>query len=109
MKVRARDRGLFLNRGVLQIYVPGKAGFKQRSTGTSDAPLARKIKRMCEDLKDSQDWRVLDGVLEGKLTLPQLYAEYSANNVAGVRANLASVDLTEQLDAWGEWVMSNNG
>ena len=106
---KANHRGLFLKRGVFQVYVTGKAGFKQRSTGTSDPALARKIKRMTEDLKDSQDWSVLDGVLSGKLTLPKLYAEYSGNNVAGVRANLTSVDLTEHLDGWGDWVMSNNG
>lgn len=106
---KANHRGLFLKRGVFQLYVTGKAGFKQRSTCTSDPALARKIKRMCEDLKDSQKYDVLDAVLSGKLTLPRLYAEYSANNVAGVRANLASIDLTEHLDGWGSWVMANNG
>jgi site-specific recombinase XerD len=109
MTSKAKHRGLFLKRGVFQVYVTGKAGFKQRSTGTSDAALARKIKRMCEDLKDSQDWPVLDAVLAGKLTLPKLYADYSGNNVAAVRANLTSIDLTEHLAGWGEWVMSNNG
>jgi hypothetical protein len=46
MKRKTKDRGLFLKRGIYQVYVPGRNGFRQRSTCTSDETLARKIKRM---------------------------------------------------------------
>lgn len=104
-----QQRGLFRKRGIFQLYVPGRSAFRQRSSGTSDPTLARKIKRMIEDLRDEQQWDVLDAVLSGRLTLPSLYAEYAGNNVARVRANLASVDLSSHLDAWGDWVMGNSG
>lgn len=94
---------------VLQIYVSSRAGYKQRSTGTTVPAEARKMERMCQALKDDQEWQLLDRVLAGKLTLRDLYASYSANALRELKARFSDVNLAEHLDGWVEWVLSNNG
>lgn len=99
----------FKKDGKFQVYVPGRVGRKQRSTGTSDPALARKYKRMIRDLKDRQEFEILDAVYHGKLKLPDLYAEYAGNALAAVRMKLQHIVLSDHLDKWGDWVRSNGG
>lgn len=94
---------------VLQIYVSSRVGFKQRSTGTTVPAEARKIERMCAALKDAQEWDLLDRILAGRLTLRDLYAAYSANALAALKARFHDVDLADHLDGWQRWVVSNGG
>lgn len=94
---------------VLQIYVGSVAGYKQRSTGTTIPAEARKIERMCETLRDAQEWELLDRVLAGKLTLRDLYAAHIANALPTLKARFNDVDLADYLDGWQEWVVSNGG
>jgi integrase len=99
----------FRKDGKFQIYVPGRVGFKQRSTGTGDPALARRIWRMVRELKDRQEWELLDAVYRGTIKLPDLFAEYSANRLPNLRDRLSSVVLSEYLDSWGDWVRANGG
>ena len=93
----------------LQIYVAGRTGYKQRSTGTSLPAEARKIQRMCEALKDGQEWDLLDAVLDGRLQLRDLYASYAANTLSQLRADCNAVNLADYLEGWSQWVIANNG
>lgn len=99
----------FRKRGVYQLYVPGTAGYRQRSTGTRDATVARKMRRMVETLRDAHEYDLLDRVIAGSLTLRELYVEYAANRLELLRARLADLDLAEHLDAWERWVRSDRG
>lgn len=99
----------FRKDGKYQLYVPGRAGLKQRSTGTGDPKLARNMKRMLRELKDRQQWEMLEAVYHGKIKLADLYAAYSANALPELKARLASVVLSDHLYAWGDWVRANGG
>lgn len=100
---------MFLKDGKWQIYVPGRVGRKQKSTGTSDATLARNQKRLVAALKDQQDWQLLEAVLRGRFTLTRLYAAHAANALDELRGELDSVDLSQQIDGWGDWVRASGG
>jgi integrase len=67
------------------------------------------MKRMLRDLKDRQQWEVLEAVYHGQLKVSDLYAEYAANSLPELKAKLASVVLSDHLDAWGDWVRANGG
>lgn len=109
-RIPSEERRMAFKKGRnLQIYVASLVGYKQRSTGTSIPAEARKIERMCEALKDAQEWEVLDLVLSGRLTLRDLYAAYAGNTVPALKAAFATIDLASHLEGWGRWVRSNNG
>lgn len=93
----------------LQIYVASRAGYRQRSTGTPDAAVARKMARMCQELRDTQEWELLDRVLAGSLTLRDLYAAYAANQLPDLRVRLRAVNLVQQIPAWETWVRADRG
>lgn len=94
---------------ILQIYVPQKAGFCQRSTGTTSKVLANQMERMVEALRGDREWTILASVRDGLRTLGQVYDAYvlGAEGLDQLRADLAAVTVTEHLDAWVEWVVSN--
>lgn len=104
-----RRAGLFLKDRKYQLYVPGRVGLKQRSTGTGDVALARKMKRMILDLKDRQEWEVLDAASHGKLTIAQLYEDYSRNALGEVKSKLRGVRLADHIDGWVAWVCALGG
>lgn len=93
----------------LQIYVASRAGYKQRSTGTPDPAIARKMARMCQELRDNQEWALLDAVLAGSLTLRDLYAAFAANQLADLKARLRAVNLVQLIPEWEAWVRADRG
>jgi integrase len=106
---KKRPQGIFLKDGKFQIYVPGRVGRKQKSTGTGNAMLARNQKRLVAALKDQQDWQLLDAVVSGRFSLTRLYAAHVANTLDELRGELDSVDLSQQIDGWGDWVRAAGG
>jgi integrase len=97
-------KGIFSKRGVLQIYVPFQSGYAQRSTGTTDMQLARKIKRMCEVLHDKQRYDVLSLIRSGRIGLTDCFAAYAAETLEQMLTDIATPDLTAHLDGWQLWV-----
>lgn len=90
------------------IYVPTKLGeLVQRSTGTSDSSIARKMKRMVEQLRDEHRWTVLEAVRLKKLSLSALYIAYASNTLGQLEASLGAKNLADHLDGWIQWVRAN--
>lgn len=94
---------------VLQIYVPTRTGFVQRSTGTTSKAIARKMKAMVRELRDARDWPLLDAIRERRLTLGRLYDAYASRALDDLRAELADADLVHHLDAWEASVRATLG
>jgi integrase len=109
MASSGRRKGIFLKDGKYQIYVPGRVGLKQRSTGTGDKIVARNIKRVVLELKDRQDWEILDALYFGKITLVEMYSEYASGGLDRIRGRLRGIVLSEHIDKWAMWICSLGG
>jgi integrase len=88
------------------VYLPTRTGWVQRSTGTTDKRTALAMERMLLDLgpKGKRAWDLLDAVLADDVTLGELYDAWQANDLDGLRARRADVDLTEHLNGWQTWL-----
>ncbi len=93
--------------GKYQLWVPGIVGRTQVSTRTSDRVLAGRIQRMVLQLKDEQDWQLLDAIRSGVFTLPEIYSAWTMNRVPELRARINDVILSGHLDPWVAWVLGN--
>lgn len=105
------------NRGIQQIYVPTRTGRVQRSTGTPNRVIARKMVAMVRALRDAHEWTLLDAVRElmpgsqreTRLTLARLYDAYASNALDTLRDELAGADIVLHLDAWEASVRASRG
>lgn len=101
----AFDRG---KRGNKSIYVPMQNGaLVQRSTGTADASIARKMKRMVEQLRDEHRWVFLEAVRAKKIDLRTLYTYHASNQLGLLEGVLSAKNLSEHLSGWITWVRAN--
>lgn len=84
------------------VAVPTRHGWVKPSTGTSHKPTAKAIGEMLEKLgpKGERAWDLLDAVADGLLTLGESFDRYSHNDLPGVRASLADVDLEPHVSIW---------
>lgn len=99
----------FRKDGKFQVWVPGIVGRKQRSTGTSDPVLARKIIRMVRELRESQDWEIISAIHANRISLPELYAAKASNRLPELRSRLGRIVLSDHLDGWVAWILANGG
>ncbi len=93
----------------VQIYVPTRRGFVQRSTGTPNRVVARAMKRMVNELRDAHDWTLLEAIRDRRLTLSALYDAYSSRALDALRAELTNADIVRHLDAWEASVRATRG
>src|SRR5690242_13693464 len=93
----------------VQIYVPTRRGFVQRSTGTPNRVVARAMKRMVNELRDAHDWALLEAIRDRRLTLSALYDAYSSRALDALRAELTNADIVRHLDAWEASVRATRG
>jgi integrase len=70
---------------------------------------ARKMERMCLVLRDAQKWEILDALVQGTISLRDVYAAYSENTILELAAKLRATDLAVFLDGWFEWIIANGG
>jgi integrase len=82
-----------------------------RSTGTADRRTAKNMERMLEDLgpRGRREWDLLDAVVDGRITLGDLYDAHSGNRLGELRERLRDIDLAQYLDAWTAWVRAQRG
>lgn len=87
------------------LYVPTPSGAVKRSSGTRDKATARAMERMVQDLgpQGKRRWDLLGPVIEGRVSLAQLYDAYVARDLDGFLARLADLDLRPHLDGWESW------
>ena len=101
MVYRRKDRSAWF------IAVPTADGGRvKRSTGTAHRPTARAMERMLEELgpRGRRAWDLLERVASGALALPVLFDAYAQNDLDGLRARLADVDLTVHIPSWTAWL-----
>jgi len=94
---------------ILTIYVPTRSGFVQRSTGTSNKTLARKMSAMVRVLRDERQWWLLDAIRERRISVAQLYDHHASNTLDSLRAELSDADMVRHLDAWEASVRATRG
>lgn len=85
---------------IQQVYVPGRAGFVQRSTGTPSMALAKKMERMVEVLRADRAFDLLEAVIARTLTLGVLYDHYTGRTLDQLRAQLSARKLADYLPGW---------
>ena len=85
---------------IYSIYIPTGPGLKQRSTGTTDAKLARRIEAMVKQLADDKDWELLRAVVYDKCTIDELWAAYQLRALDALRARLNAHDLQAFITQW---------
>ncbi len=73
-----------------------------RTCETRDRALAKAMSRMVDELahRGKQSWDLLDGVRNGQLSLPTLYAAYAGNQLDELRERLSDVDLSPVVEEW---------
>jgi integrase len=86
--------------GIFSVYIPTGPGLKQRSTGTTDPRLARRIEAMVQQLADDKDWELLRAVVHDRCTLDELWAAYQVRGLETLRARLNAHDLAEFRERW---------
>jgi|GEM_PF-565116 len=88
------------------VAVPTPNGRVKRSTGTTHRPTARAMERMLEELgpHGKRAWDLLERVAGGTLALADLFDAYSNNDLDGLRARLADVDLEPYVEEWHAWL-----
>jgi integrase len=88
------------------VAVPTRSGRVKRSTRTTHRATARAIERMLEELgpKGLRAWDLLDRVEANTLTLGTLFDAFRNNDLDGLRARLADVDLGDHVDGWQQWL-----
>ena len=90
-----------LRNGIHYIYVPKqKGGVKLRTTGTGDARIARLMKAMVARLKDERRWPLLNAVIDGSVTLGQLFDADRTKALDALEASLAAEVLAPHVTAY---------
>jgi integrase len=88
---------------VFAIYVPTRNGGRAvKTTGTMHKPTAQKMAAMLLNLgqKGQRRWDLLDPLVDGRLTVPQLYDAYAHNVTEQLLAELADIDLQDFVSGW---------
>ena len=94
---------VFSRGGIYYAKVRSSSGpWIARTCETRDRALARAMGRMIDGLahRGKQDWDFLDAVKSGQLSLRELYAASSANQLEELRDRLSDVDLSPLVDEW---------
>ena len=94
---------LFARGGIYYAKVRRTSGqWVARTCQTRDRHLARSMARMIDELghRGRQTWDLLDSVVVGQLSLPDLYSAYSSNSLAELRERLHDIDLSPLVDEW---------
>lgn len=86
--------------GVYSIYIPTGPGLKQRSTGTTDTRLARRIEAMVQQLADDKEWELLRAVVNDRCTIDELWSAYQVRALETLRARLNAHELSDYLEQW---------
>lgn len=105
---------------VLSIYVPTReGGLVQRSTGTSNARVARQMAEAVRKLADEHRWTIPTALqlnrqwtppgrkTAKRFTLTDMYAAVVNGTLPRLEALLDAKNLSESLDGWIQWVRAN--
>ena len=84
------------------VAVPTRNGWIKRSTGSTDKATARAMERMVQGLgpQGARAWDLLDAVVARALSLGELYDAWRVDDLDGLRARRADVDLEPLVAEW---------
>ena len=83
------------------VGIPTRSGaWVKQSARTRDRSVAKAIARTIDRLRDKHERALLDAVCTGQLSVAELYAADVANDLEGLKARLADVDLAQHLTPW---------
>jgi integrase len=83
------------------LYVPrSSGGAVQRSTGTTDANLAKRMGRMIETLADQRRWDVLGAIDAKVVTVGAVWDAFCVNGLDALAADMQSPYLLPMVDQW---------
>ena len=92
-----RDSG----RSVFMVQFSGRDGRRvRRSTGTTEASVARSMDGMLRELKDRRDWDSLELVISGAVSLGELWDAWRREDLAGLQARVQDRQLEPYLARW---------
>ena len=87
------------------LYVPRHSGGAvQRSTGTTDATLAKRMGRMIDTLADTRRWDVLGAIDAKTVTVGQVWDAFCVNGLDALLATAAKAAEPLALDYVDRWV-----
>jgi integrase len=87
------------------LYVPRQSGGAvQRSTGTTDANLAKRMGRMVETLADTRRWDVLSAIDAKVVTVGAVWDAFAVNGLDALLADAAKEAEPLALDYLERWV-----
>jgi integrase len=72
----------------------------RKSTETSDKPTAKAIERAIRDLEHRREWPLLNAVIEGRLTVGQLYDAVRHRRTDALTASLNDTDIEPLVEEW---------
>lgn len=83
------------------LYVPrASGGVVQRSTGTTDAKLAKSMGRVIDQLADQRRWDVLGAIDAKRVTVAQVYDATVYNRLEALLADASAESLSVRLEQW---------
>lgn len=86
------------------LYVPrASGGAVQRSTGTTDATLAKRMSRMIETLADQRRWDVLGAIDAKTVTVGAVWDAFAVNGLDALLATAAKAAEPLALDYVDRW------
>jgi len=105
-RARAAGRVMTFKRGKFwSLYVPRSAGGAvQRSTGTTDANLAKRMGRMIDTLSDQRRWDVLGAIDAKVVTVGAVWDAFAVNGLDALLAAAAKDAEPLALDYVDRWV-----
>lgn len=99
----SKHEGFYRRGNTYYVRVPREdGGTVIKTTGSSDRIVARRIKRMLDDLgaRQQRSWDLLRQVEKGELSLGALYDAWRARDLDKLRERLDNVDLSGHIDGW---------
>jgi len=92
---------MFRRGAVYYVHVKTMDGrVMQRSTRTTDATVAKRMRRMVHELTDGRRWDALGLVTAGAVSLPSLYDAWAAKRLDALVYEHASPRWASLVDAW---------
>lgn len=82
------------------LYVPCQGRLLQKSCGTSDGKLGRKMGRLVEELKEARRFDLLDAVGTGRITLGQLYDAHVDNALDALESRVRGARIADFIEPW---------
>lgn len=89
-----------------RVRVPTPTGSVKRYTGTRDKATAKLYDVMLLELGPRGDrrWDLIGPVVEGRISLADLFDAWRSKDLDGLKARLNDFDLKDLLDPWQQWL-----